>query len=171
LVDSKPKSCIHNDSDSECTWNKANFSVKCSSPGLHNFNITCVASESADSGLCYFNEHTPLGCVVNCTTLRQRNITLIYNATTSEDKIDWCTVDSYVWYHEDGLVGNLKCKNDDNEPSCTDAHITKNGLNKITLLNIPSPQQYWWNIRCRATTKRDSEIYDMGDSNWTFILK
>jgi hypothetical protein len=170
LADSNQRNCIYNESDSECVWNKASFDVKCPSPGSHTFNITCVASESADSGLCYFNEHAPLGCVVNCTILSYRNVTLIYNATTSEDKIDWCSVASYVWYDGGGLVSNLKCRNDDSELSCTDSNILKNSLNKITLLDLPSPQQYWWNVRCKATTKQSSEIYDIGDTNWTFTL-
>jgi hypothetical protein len=47
----------------------------------------------------------------------------------------------------------------------------KDGMNNITLLGLPAPQQYWWNVRCETNLDvGGSLIFDVADVNWTFII-
>lgn len=165
-INSAYNSCKYNESDANCVWNKANFTAQCPSPGLHNFNITCIGDTSPRSDLCYQNDITTLGCVVNCTYNAYRNVTLVYNVTTSNPPVERCSVENLVWY-DGGGSPILDCINDNNQPDCFDTDVTPNAFNNITLLNLAAPQRYWWNIRCSINSPI---MEDLGDNNWTFML-
>jgi len=108
------------------------------------------------------------------------DVNLTYNVTTSEDSVvSWCSVTGNVWYGESEgdkrLVTGLTCLDDDGNSDlsdvvCTDYSISKDGFNSITLVGLPAPQQYWWNVKCQAITPTKITIWDVGDVNWTFIV-
>lgn len=139
---------------------------------MHWFNVTCTGHYSPSGiELCNFSEAQPLGCQVECKSECNMDVTLVYNVSTSEEKVEWCRVDDYVWVEGDGALSGLLCRNDNGETSCSDNQVNKNGLNNMTLLGLPAPQQYWWNVKCKTRTGGNVDISDIGDVNWTFILK
>jgi hypothetical protein len=183
LVDGVGSQCVFNDTDGVCSWTAGSFTTACSSPGVHRFNVTCVGGDQGYRSLCYRNEGDPLGCDVNCTVSRFKNVTLVYNVTTSASMVNACTVSGYVWYNgsstplsEYGVEPyRLECLTDEStlrgsffarSSGCIDYSIRKNELNNFTLLNLPAPMQYWWNVHCSTS----GGLWDVGDYNYTFIL-
>jgi len=145
---------------------------------LHWFNVTCYSDEFPRADMCYRNENGVLGCAVNCTVPHYRDVTLIYNVTTSDAAIDSCTVSAgsncCLWYDGDGLAqsdalgsGVLDCYTDDGVHSCTDTVVSMHASNNITVKNLPAPQKYWWTIQCRS---KPTGYVGTGVVNWTFTL-
>ncbi|MDD5112006.1 MAG: hypothetical protein PHG85_05635 [Candidatus Altiarchaeota archaeon] len=81
-----------------------------------------------------------------------------------------------VWYDGDGrplnerLPGGLRCLTDEGIESCVDSIVVKDLNNTIKLIDIPTNQTYWWNVKCEATIGGGIKINDWGDRNWSFTL-